>query len=202
MSFEDEFRSHASDRSAGFHLPVRAAEPGPAHFGPTDAPRPDPRTEMVLSADSAERKRTPIYSGVIAYFPLAIAAVARVSQRGNDKHNPGEPLHHARNKSSDHKDCMARHLCDIDTYNPELAEYEDAACHAWRSLAYLQELEEKRLGKGLPPGARDDSKAAASSKPAPAGNPGGPPGRYRCCSVGCEARCLRPGQLCAACTND
>ena len=166
MSFDDEIRSHMS-RQAGFHPAVTEPNSAPsAHVGP--------RTEMVLSADSAERKRTPIYSGVLAYFPLAIAAVARVSQRGNDKHNPGEPLHHARNKSSDHKDCMARHLCDIDTYNPVLAEYEDAACLAWRALAYLQELEEKRLGKGLPPGARDDSKAAESSEPAPAGNPRGP----------------------------
>ena len=164
MSFKDEtFHS----RQAAYHPAVTEPNSAPsAHVGP--------RTEMVLSADSAERKLTPIYSGVLAYFPLAIAAVARVSQRGNDKHNPGEPLHHSRNKSSDHKDCIARHLCDVDTYNPALAEYEDAASLAWRALAHLQELEEKRLGKGLPPGARDDSKPAASSQQAPAGNPGGP----------------------------
>lgn len=111
------------------------------------------RTEPILSTDSAERKRTPLYSGVIAYCPLALAAVARVSQRGNDKHNPGEPLHHAREKSNDHEDCMARHLVDVNTFNEEMGEYEDAACLAWRALMHLQELEEKRLGKGLPPGA-------------------------------------------------
>lgn len=35
-------------------------------------------------------KDTPLYSGVLNYFPNALAAIARVSKRGNDKHNPGE----------------------------------------------------------------------------------------------------------------
>lgn len=102
---------------------------------------------MKLPTDSTERKNTPIYSGCIAYFPLALAAVARLSKRGNDKHNPGEPLHWAREKSTDHKDCIARHLVDIDVYDEELQEYDEAAAVAWRALAYLQILEEFRLGK-------------------------------------------------------
>lgn len=100
---------------------------------------------MKLPTDSIERKNTPIYSGCIAYFPLALAAVARLSKRGNDKHNPGEPLHWAREKSTDHKDCIARHLVDIDVYDEELQEYDEAAAVAWRALAYLQLLEEQRL---------------------------------------------------------
>ncbi len=47
----------------------------------------------VLPTDSDERKEIPIFSGVMNYFPLALAAVARHSKRGNDKHNPGQPLH-------------------------------------------------------------------------------------------------------------
>lgn len=124
------------------------------------------RTEPVLSTDSEERKRTPIYSGLIAYAPLALAAMARVSQRGNDKHNPGQPLHHNRDKSGDHLDCVARHLCDAETYNEELGEYEDAACMAWRAVMFLQELEEGRLGKGLPPGARKSPQPAEPATPA------------------------------------
>jgi hypothetical protein len=103
--------------------------------------------DFVLPTDSEERKRLPIFSGVLNYFPLAIAAVARVSRRGSEKHNPGQPLHWARGKSPDHADCIARHLIDIESIDPASGEHEDAACLAWRALAKLQELEEQRLKK-------------------------------------------------------
>jgi hypothetical protein len=106
----------------------------------------DERTN-VLPTDSEARKDIPIFSGVLNYFPLAIAAVARLSKRGNDKHNPGQPLHWSREKSTDHPDCIARHLIDIETVDAYTGEYEDAAALAWRALAKLQELEERRLGK-------------------------------------------------------
>ena len=108
----------------------------------------------VLPTDSAERKQIPIFSGVLNYFPLAIAAVARVSKRGNDQHNPGEPLHWARGKSMDHEDCIARHLIDVDTLDLKTGEYEDAMALAWRALAKLQELEERRLSKPYSRGSR------------------------------------------------
>lgn len=108
----------------------------------------------VLPTDSEARKQIPIYSGVLRYFPLAIAAVARLSKAGNDKHNPGEPLHWSRDKSTDHEDCIARHLIDIDTLDAVTGEYEDAKCLAWRALAALQILEEKRLNKPLSRGSR------------------------------------------------
>lgn len=101
----------------------------------------------ILSTDSAERKNTPIFSGVLMYFPLAIAAVARHSKRGNDKHNAGEPLHWAREKSTDHLDCAVRHIIDANHFNAELGEYEEACALAWRALAHLQLLEESRLNK-------------------------------------------------------
>lgn len=122
----------------------------PRRVQPLGAPVVVPHTTSsapILSQDSAERKNTPIFSGVLQYFPLAIAAVARHSKRSNDKHNPGEPLHWAREKSDDHTDCIARHLVDVDHYNAELDEYEEAAALAWRALAKLQLLEEKRLGR-------------------------------------------------------
>lgn len=107
----------------------------------------------VLPTDSEERKEIPIFSGVLNYFPLAIAAVARVSKRGNDKHNPGQPLHWSRGKSTDHTDCIARHLIDFETLN-DAGEYEEAAALAWRALAALQILEERRLGKSISRGSR------------------------------------------------
>jgi len=111
----------------------------------------------ILPADPEERKATPIYSGVLRYFPLALAAVARVSKRGNDQHNPGEPLHWSRDKSTDHADAIARHLIDLETVD-EAGEYADATALAWRALAWLQEREEARLGKAPSPGSRVDAR--------------------------------------------
>lgn len=87
--------------------------------------------------DSKKRKDTPLYSGCIAYFPDALAAVAQLSKYGNDKHNPGQPLHWSREKSGDHKDCIARHLAECGKIDPETGMLHDVAV-AWRALANLQ----------------------------------------------------------------
>lgn len=94
----------------------------------------------MLPTDSKARKEVPVASGVLDYFPDAIAAVAAVSKKGNDKHNPGQPLHWSREKSSDHRDCIARHLIDAGKDGQGVDENGDlhlAAC-AWRALAALQ----------------------------------------------------------------
>ena len=88
----------------------------------------------------AARKATPIATGVLDYFPLALAEVARVSKAGNDQHNPGQPLHWDRTKSLDHADCIARHLIDRGTMDTDGQRH--TAKVAWRALALLQtELE-------------------------------------------------------------
>ncbi len=96
------------------------------------------------------RKDEPVTTGVLDYFPLAIKALARLSKKGNDKHNPGEPLHWSREKSGDHADCIGRHLLDRGKVDPESGELHDVAL-AWRALANLQLAEEKRLNY-VPPG--------------------------------------------------
>lgn len=102
----------------------------------------------MLPSDPKERKATPIYSGVVKYFPLALAAVARVSKAGNDQHNPGQPLHWAREKSTDHEDCIMRHLTDHAAGNKVDSDGElHLAKVAWRALAALQTEEEKRLAE-------------------------------------------------------
>jgi hypothetical protein len=98
---------------------------------------------QTMPTDSVARKNTPICTGVLDYFPAAIAAVARISKLGNDKHNPGQPLHHARGKSMDHADCAARHLVDRGIIDPDTGESHTAEA-AWRILALLQEEEEAR----------------------------------------------------------
>jgi len=97
------------------------------------------RSEVDLIAD-AGRKSTPIATGVLDYFPLALAEVARVSKVGSDQHNPGEPLHWARDKSTGHADCLLRHLVDRGKIDTDGMRH--SAKVAWRALALLQtELE-------------------------------------------------------------
>jgi hypothetical protein len=102
----------------------------------------DPFTFPVLTTDSAERKRLPIFGGVVDYFPNALAEVARISLEGNDKHNPGQPLGWDRSKSLDHAECVMRHLIDHRTLTD--GRYKDAAELAWRALALLQTLLESQ----------------------------------------------------------
>jgi hypothetical protein len=85
----------------------------------------------------------PLARGVLDYFPAALAAVAALSKAGNDKHNPGEEIHHARGKSSDHADCLMRHLIDRGKEDPEDGILHDVKV-AWRALALLQEELERR----------------------------------------------------------
>lgn len=93
-------------------------------------------TNMLLSTDSKERKQIPITTGVLDYFPLAIAEVAKCSKAGNDQHNPGKHLHWDKSKSTDHADCIARHLIDRDSYDTDGIRH--SVKLAWRALAYLQ----------------------------------------------------------------
>jgi hypothetical protein len=96
---------------------------------------------------SAGRKNLPIYSGVLQYFPDAIGYVAFVSKIGNDKHNPGEPMHWARGKSDDHPDCVARHLTEAGTYDSDGLLNEGTM--AWRALAALQLRLEQMQAEGV-----------------------------------------------------
>jgi hypothetical protein len=98
---------------------------------------------MSLPTDSKSRKDIPLCRGVLDYFPLALAAVARVSKKGNDKHNPGEPIHWARDKSTDQSDAIVRHLIERGGVDAEDGEPHSAHL-AWRALALCQiEMEER-----------------------------------------------------------
>ena len=90
-----------------------------------------------LPTDKEERKNSPMTAGVLDYFKNALFEVAKVSKAGNDQHNPGQPLHWSREKSTDHADCIMRHLAergDIDNDGQR-----HSAKLAWRALALLQE---------------------------------------------------------------
>jgi hypothetical protein len=106
-----------------------------------------PATAQTMPEGSEARKGVPLTTGVLDYFPAALAAVAKLSKFGNDKHNPGEPLHWSRGKSNDHADCIARHLVDRGVIDPE-TKMSHTVEVAWRALALLQEELE---AAGAPP---------------------------------------------------
>ena len=90
-----------------------------------------------------DRKNRPIARGVLDYFPDALAEIALVSKTGNDQHNPGQPLHWAKEKSTDHADCIIRHLIDRGKLDGDGMRH--SAKVAWRALALLQtELDSER----------------------------------------------------------
>lgn len=111
-----------------------------------------------LPQDAAARKAAPMAEGLLWYFPNALAAVAAVSKAGNDQHNPGEPMHHARGKSMDHADCIMRHLVDAGTIDTDGQRH--SAKVAWRALALLQEEIERDDGVPVPRNAVTKSNSA------------------------------------------
>jgi len=87
-----------------------------------------------------QRKKLPIYSGVLRYFPLALLEVSKVSQAGNDQHHKGEPLWWDKSKSTDEADALVRHLLESGTNDTDGIRH--TAKVAWRALALLErELE-------------------------------------------------------------
>lgn len=100
------------------------------------------RSVTVIPQEDTVRKAAPMYRGLLGYFPWALFKVAAHSFRSDRKHNPETPEseapHWSRGKSSDHADCIIRHLTEMHT---------DPLYHltaiAWRALAMLQEYGER-----------------------------------------------------------
>lgn len=116
--------------------PVTAPVTAPVIIHPT----------LPIPEGAAERKTVPMCTGLLDYFPDALAAVAHVSYVGNQQHNPGEALHWARGKSTDEADTVIRHITQRGTTDTDGVRHSAKA--AWRMLALLQkELEEEY---GLP----------------------------------------------------
>jgi len=96
-------------------------------------------SEKLFDKDKAQdRKNTPVFSGVLKYFPNAIKEVAKCSKAGNDQHGNGEKLFWDRSKSGDELDALSRHLIDHGV-NPV---DDDGQLHlakvAWRALGALE----------------------------------------------------------------
>jgi len=106
-------------------------------------------SNVALPNDKKLRKEAPMARGCLDYFPHALLYVARVSFVGNQQHNPGEPIHWAKEKSTDHADCIVRHAVERGGFDRD-----DNLRHsgklAWRALANLQiELEDAARLAGI-----------------------------------------------------
>ena len=92
-----------------------------------------------------ERKDTPVFSGVLGYFPDALKEVAKCSFTGQQQHNPNKPLAWDRSKSGNEYDSLTRHLIDSNNEDYDTDGTLHKAKIAWRALAGLQKhLENKK----------------------------------------------------------
>lgn len=108
---------------------------------------PNPQQVPKQVDPALSRKDIPIGTVMRDYFPLAFAYLAWVCKKGNDQHNPGQPLHWARDKSTDHIDCAGRHLLGAGTQDSDHVRHSGKLM--WRSAAILQ-LELEAAGWSMP----------------------------------------------------
>jgi hypothetical protein len=106
-----------------------------------------------LPEEDSERGELPMASGLLDYFPNALAEVARHSKKAGDKHHPGEPIHWERSKSTEHRDKIMRHLVDSGKKDKDGNRHSTGL--AWRALALLQEELEAEFGYPTPRNAVD-----------------------------------------------
>jgi hypothetical protein len=94
---------------------------------------------MSLPTTDAERKALPVFTYMFEYFPDAYLAEVQVAVAGNNQHNPGQPLHWAREKSKDQMNTAMRHIFD---YGSGTKKDTDGQWHLakaiWRLKAQLQ----------------------------------------------------------------
>ena len=96
----------------------------------------------LLPTDATERKKLPIGTGVLDYFPLTMAEIAKASLAGNRQHMPGDVLHWDRSKSSDDFDAMIRHA--LQRNDPDAGEVSHVGAMAWRACAVAEKILESR----------------------------------------------------------
>jgi hypothetical protein len=98
----------------------------------------EPVTRRYLPDNDSVRKDYPLFDGLFGYFPNALCEVARWSKHSNQQHNPGEPMHWAKDKSTDHKNKIMRHTLDAEQLNKD--GFYEAIGAAWRALALAEEI--------------------------------------------------------------
>ena len=101
--------------------------------------------QETINQTNEQRKETPIFSGVLSYFPDALKEVAKCSFIGQMQHNKDKPLAWDRSKSGNEYDSLTRHLIDSSKEDFDTDGTLHKAKIAWRALAGLQKhLEENK----------------------------------------------------------
>lgn len=93
----------------------------------------------VLPESDAERKELKPWKFFFRYFPRAIVEVTKISQGGCSQHSTDG---WDRSKSPEEMESLVRHMLD---YTQDEDDIKTAAQFAWRAMAQLQKLCEKRL---------------------------------------------------------
>lgn len=99
----------------------------------------------LLPQDDKERQKyRPL--DFLMYFPKAFLAKAKHSWESNEKHNPGEPMHWAKDKSLGDGNQVMRHLMEameaLEIGDRDVAEYHLTAT-SWRADELLERFLDK-----------------------------------------------------------
>lgn len=85
---------------------------------------------------SEGRKKVPIATGVLDFFPNALAEVSKVSVAGAAQRGSEELVYNKDVARDQHADCLLRHLIDRGDFDNDGVRH--SAKVAWRALALLQ----------------------------------------------------------------
>lgn len=141
----------------------------------------------MLPTDDKLRKQVRAFQGFVKYFPDAIALVAILSKVANEQHNPGTPMHWAKEKSKDELDSLMNHLMDVATKGELSQDVDgilDAVKIAWRGMANLQRLADTHGLETLMRLMLEVPEEVVM---------------YDCLTEGCSAKCEPPRVRCDAC---
>lgn len=94
------------------------------------------------------RKDLPVATGVLEFFPRALAEVAKVSVAGAKQRNSKSLVPPSGEVTTgEHADCLVRHLLDRGTLDNDGVRH--SAKVAWRALSLLeQEVNDERRTRG------------------------------------------------------
>jgi hypothetical protein len=105
---------------------------------------------LTMPETAEERKKIPLATGLIDYFPDALIAVADISYIGNVQHNLEDDtgtVRWDRSKSKDESDAAMRHFFCREDKDSDGRYHAAKAC--WRMLAFLQKKIETDRAEAL-----------------------------------------------------